>query len=400
MKITSIEFENYKAFKEPQKLILKPITLLIGKNSSGKSAVAKLFTLLENSLTYKIDEPLLLVNNGVELGGVYADIVYNKNPAGNTLKFKIEFSTGETVKIAIVQEKLNYPLTIYEWSIEGNDKYLSLQYSPENGYTGSNNGKKYTCKFNGFLPIELLDEDGNNLIGKLAISPNVDVDYIGPFRMLPNREYYLSGKIKYDKIGIQGENAYSMLGVSKLMKKELHENVATWFEEHFDGWRLNTEGEDSIRTLLSKNGIDVNIVDVGQGMNQVLPLVVRSFENSKDAIIVSEQPELHLHPAAHGDLVELFAHSAKKHNHNFVIETHSENFLSRLRKLVVEGTIIKSTDVVIYWVNDAKSGGQQLSEIGITEDGVLSDWPEGVFGENISEIIEIRKAIRRKNETK
>jgi predicted ATPase len=45
---------------------LKPITILIGKN--GKSSIAKLFTLLENSFRGGINEPLLLSNDGVELG--------------------------------------------------------------------------------------------------------------------------------------------------------------------------------------------------------------------------------------------------------------------------------------------------------------------------------------------
>ena len=58
MKLKSISFENYKAFYERQTIQLKPITVLIGKNSSGKSSIAKLFTLLENSLMANSDEPL------------------------------------------------------------------------------------------------------------------------------------------------------------------------------------------------------------------------------------------------------------------------------------------------------------------------------------------------------
>lgn len=60
MKVKSISFENYKAFHEKQTMQLKPITILIGKNNSGKSSIAKLFTLFENSLQGDIDEPLLL----------------------------------------------------------------------------------------------------------------------------------------------------------------------------------------------------------------------------------------------------------------------------------------------------------------------------------------------------
>jgi predicted ATPase len=76
MKVKSISFENYKAFFERQTMQLKPITILIGKNSSGKSSIAKLFTLFENSLMGDIDEPLLLSNNGVELGDEFDNLFF------------------------------------------------------------------------------------------------------------------------------------------------------------------------------------------------------------------------------------------------------------------------------------------------------------------------------------
>ncbi len=44
--ITKIKFKNYKLFKQTQTLEIKPITILIGKNSSGKTAVLKLPTLI------------------------------------------------------------------------------------------------------------------------------------------------------------------------------------------------------------------------------------------------------------------------------------------------------------------------------------------------------------------
>ena len=37
--LRKISFKNYKPFKDWQELELRPITILIGKNSSGKSAM-------------------------------------------------------------------------------------------------------------------------------------------------------------------------------------------------------------------------------------------------------------------------------------------------------------------------------------------------------------------------
>jgi len=232
----------------------------------------------------------------------------------------------------------------------------------------------------------------------------IDVDYIGPFRILPKRYFYLTGETYFRDTGITGENAYAMLGISKLKKdSELYKKVGKWYKEHFDGWELKVDDRGKkplIQILLSKNDTDVNIVDVGQGMNQALPLVVRANVTDRpDSIIVLEQPELHLHPAAHGDLAELFAKSAKENNQTFIIETHSENMLLRLRKLVVENDFgFTKDDVIIYWLEDAELKGQELMEITIDENGVLSDWRDGVFDEGLKEVLEMQKALNRKEQ--
>jgi predicted ATPase len=195
-----------------------------------------------------------------------------------------------------------------------------------------------------------------------------------------------------------------MLGVSKLEKKDkLYEKVGEWYKEYFDGWELivdDTSKKPLIQILLSKNDTEVNIMDVGQGMNQALPLVVRAnVADRPDSIIVLEQPELHLHPAAHGDLAELFAKSAKENNQTFIIETHSENIILRLRKLIVENDFgFTKDDLIIYWIEDAELKGKELREITVDEEGVLSDWTEGVFNEGMKEILEMQKALRRKEQ--
>lgn len=54
-------------------------------------------------------------------------------------------------------------------------------------------------------------------------------------------------------------------------------------------------------------------------------------------LIVVEEPETHLHPAAHGDLAERFVDSfIEDSNKRYLIETHSQNFVLRLRRLIAE----------------------------------------------------------------
>ncbi|MEH1802733.1 MAG: DUF3696 domain-containing protein [Nostoc sp.] len=403
MKLKSVSFENYKAFSEKQTMQLKPITVLIGKNSSGKSSIAKLFTLFENSLMGNIDIPLLLNNNGVEFGGEFDNLFFENNPGGIPLIFNIVFDNDVQIEIGLLKKVDGYGLDIFQWKYKDKTHEFELELN-DDGYFDTISKKTYECEFKGFIPNKFFKKNSTKNLSKSFEIEQIVVDYIGPFRILPKRYFYLTGQTQFRYTGITGENAYAMLGISKSKKDdELYKNVGRWYKEHFDGWELKVDDRGKkplIQILLSKNDTDVNIVDVGQGMSQVLPLVVRAnITDRPDSMIVIEQPELHLHPAAHGDLAELFAKSAKENNQTFIIETHSENMLLRLRKLIVENDFgFTKDDVIIYWLEDAEIKGKELMEITIDEDGVLSDWRDGVFDEGLKEVLEMQKALNKKDE--
>ena len=84
-------------------------------------------------------------------------------------------------------------------------------------------------------------------------------------------------------------------------------------------------------------------------MGQILPIAVRcNMEDEDDTIIVIEQPELHLHPAAHNCVAAMFANTSLSNNHRYIIETHSKNILLGIRSAVVDKSIpLKKEDVVI-----------------------------------------------------
>lgn len=66
--ITKIKFKNYKAFPDFEELELRPVTLIIGKNSSGKSSILKLIALLTSMVNENYWLPSLKVND-IVLGG-------------------------------------------------------------------------------------------------------------------------------------------------------------------------------------------------------------------------------------------------------------------------------------------------------------------------------------------
>lgn len=79
-----------------------------------------------------------------------------------------------------------------------------------------------------------------------------------------------------------------------------------------------------------------HINNVGFGISQILPVIVESVLASKDAFVIVEQPELHLHPRAQAEIADLFISTAKDNGNRYFIETHSEHIFLRLRRRIAE----------------------------------------------------------------
>jgi predicted ATPase len=142
--------------------------------------------------------------------------------------------------------------------------------------------------------------------------------------------------------------------------------------------------------------INVNLKDVGEGMSQALPLVTCAMMPAdKDTLIIMEQPELHLHPSAHGALAQLFAESTKEQkSKRYLIETHSQNFVLRLRRLIAEGSL-SPDDMALYFVDfDEENHVSNLKAITIDNQGEVDFWPDNIFNEGLDEVLAIRRAQR------
>ncbi len=424
MNITKVTFENYKAFKFRQELCIKPITIVIGKNSSGKSVVARLPLLLARWLSSSAKTPLEVKFNKLTFGERFQDVIYNRFEHG-AVSFGIRFegNTNTSELEAVIQTIIGkLPIQIIsrfllksgddfilELSLKGEqpkDPFAPRLYQAKGNYEGD-----VLVEFTGILPEKMTNlKDNTTIVLPTLTSLHEEIraaieniEYIGPFRDLPKFSYNYSKDTSVHP-GYKGETAYQMLGRDAIqVERKIVEAVGDWYAENLGGWKLDItpRGEEFEIILSSPDdpAVKINLMNVGSGMSQVLPLVVRMFlENGKNGgIDIFEQPELHLHPAAHGNLAELFVAAAQREKGRFIIETHSENFLLRIRRLIVNGTL-QHDDVIIYWVDDEERPGSMLKLIHINEDGELDDWPEGVFSEDYDELIAIRETQRRKRE--
>ncbi len=371
--INKISFKNYKLFKEKQTLEIKPITILIGKNNSGKSAVLKLPTLISESLKGEFSEPISL-NSKVNIGKKYEDLFYNKEILSDSIDFEI-YDEKETLKVSIIGDR-NYKIEVKEYTL--NDLPLKITKSSLKGFKTSK-----------------------------VKSLNLNYDYIDAFREFPKEGYLtdIYGKINY--IGLSGLNAFKLLAQYKKDNNPLISAISKWFAINFEGWNIeikeiigSIEGFDF--TLSNSKIKNINILNTGSGIRQVLPLIVRSFMPvEEETLIIIEEPESHLHPAAHGNLAQRFVESYfEDKNKRYLIETHSENFILRLQNMIADPDIpFSPNDLQIYYVDyNEKTQESELRPIIIEEDGEIEDWPENVFNESVDEVFKLRRNQKKRKE--
>lgn len=387
VKLKNISFSSYKKFEDKGVVEIRPITILIGKNSSGKSSISKLFPMFEKALCASSLSPFSFENDGVALGASFSDISHNGNNIG--LSFGLEYEDGFGLNIEFISKMGNYDYWIkrYQVSFAGMHSILE-QKKDQSAYFDINSNKEYSSYgFRGFVNEEFLKANGINSVRPYRLH----TDYIGPFRVFPKRVYCQRISSLSNKVGYDGSWAYDNLNLSK----ELLSVVSGWYSSKF-GCELTLKQLDngvfSVNVRNKNSGHETNIADEGQGMSQILPIVTRcNMVDEKDTVIAVEQPELHLHPAAHEAVAELFVETSKKNNHRYVIETHSKNLLLEIRNLVADKTNpFTKDDVIIYYVNECGDNAV-LDEIGIDENGNVSDWPEEVFNESFELMKKLRK---------
>lgn len=377
--LSKIYFKNYKAFNGVNEIELKPITLLLGKNSSGKSSITKLLAMLSAAMNGKKGILLPLVVDGVRVAVKYEDLFHNHFTSD--MELGVMYDDGTDISCSYLMD---------------NGKLYAQSYGVKKSATNrivKEFSKEDSAKFKGFLHEEILNENEIDL-GTLGFS----VNYLGPIReqLLPSFAY--SGSNADTQIGSKGEKALDILLGSLIEENDLFENVSDWFDRHLEGQRLemvsNGPNSGTYSLYVKRNGVLVNAVDVGQGLTQVLPVIVESFLPNSMDIEIMEQPAIHLHPAAHAQVAYRLVESAKTLNKKYVIESHSKNFLLELRKIVALKELdVTPDDIAVYYINSDESGSF-IEKITIDENGDLNQWPDGLFEEGyqlLKDILEGRK---------
>lgn len=135
----------------------------------------------------------------------------------------------------------------------------------------------------------------------------------------------------------------------------------------------------------------VDLMSVGVGVSQLLPVLVMCLLAEPGSLILLEQPELHLHPAVQQDLGDFLLAIAQS-GRQLIVETHSEHVVSRLRRRIAEDTtdlLVDDVHIVFAW---QEQGQSQYQRVKPNRYGALEEWPPGFFDQASYEAQAIIKA--------
>lgn len=140
--------------------------------------------------------------------------------------------------------------------------------------------------------------------------------------------------------------------------------------------RKGTKPSDPFQILVNVEGATAfNLTDVGYGVSQSLPIVVDCLRAEAHTIFLLQQPEVHLHPRAQAALGSFLGAVSKVGHKRFVIETHSDYLLDRLRMDAREGKVLKPEDVSILYFERADRGAVRIHEMTLDSAGNLQNAP-------------------------
>lgn len=421
--LTELKLTNFRIFDDEVTVRFRPITVLIGRNSSGKSTIIKFLLMLQQSLGAGRTQFLSPEGDLVNLG-IFAELK-NALTRKRNLRFELtakgldpQLSSIVTSYLSEVGEfqpdRFMYKAeAIVSYSVKprvvSRASYSLLD--DESGEVIATDTWDAPAFWSGppvpdilrppsnsegeAEPIEVSSERQDALVHFLALQGIIEaarhqvnaIRHITPVRAEAQRVIVASSP-PIDNVGQRGENTLPHL--HRMITE--HPRDYDFLLPHLQrvAGISGVEFKTSIRPrwvsqAFAKNkatGANVHIADYGFGVSQCLPIFVQGAIMPAYTTLMVEQPEAQLHPTAQLEMGSYFADLWRQRQVGSVIETHSDNILLRLRRLVALGELDPQDISVAYFTTDATNPGKPIvKNLDINRNGSLSaGLPPDFFG--------------------
>ena len=129
-----------------------------------------------------------------------------------------------------------------------------------------------------------------------------------------------------------------------------------------------------------------NLIDVGYGVSQVLPVITELLRPDAASMFLLQQPEVHLHPSAQAALGTLLCEVAATDGRQLIVETHSDHLINRVRMDVRDADVrLSPNDVsILYFERDELE--VRIHSLRLDGEGNVLDAPASYGGFFMAEI--------------
>ncbi len=404
MRINDIEkfvLEDVRCFEGRHEFNIRPLTFLVGENSTGKSTVLGCLQSLVSSFESGVD-----FNSEPYLMGTFADIARKSRPRKTRLEIGITFAYP-----GLKGGKLQIFLKFREEKNRTEPVVDEMRWVfPDGEIIRSENGSRHGPSDSSFALQVAGGENSKKFhfpAKKGQLGPLLSLSVLRLLFFLQEHtgnseareiEEFLSRQFKKEKDGreqssmgileelefpLLSENSYSIAPVRSRPKRTYDPLIEAETPEGSEIpmflMRLSATSKDEWNDL-KKNILDFgkasglftdvgvkhlgkfgdpfqlqvrvrgprsNLMDVGYGVSQVLPILVRIL-NAENTRFLLQQPEVHLHPKGQAELTSLFVDVIKNRQNSFVIETHSDYMIDRARIEIMRGRLDPEDLSLIY----------------------------------------------------
>ena len=423
---------DFRCFREQQTARLAPLTLLVGENSTGKTSFLAAVRAMLQVGSYHEDPDFRAPPYDL---GSFREIAYRQAPSGNrggADSFGLGFKyAGEIEAISVdatftLGDGAAPTLSTVRWSAD--DVWVREHREADATHTdmGCSSGawslpplrdpdRRYLYGGDAHAFDRLLTTGvGSGTTGDLnprhgagGVLPSED-DHVklirlffennafasgalagAPIRSSPLRTYH-PGRLVQHPQGLSVPAYLANMHARnpdewQKMKNDLEEfgRTSGLFDEIFVR-RLGRHEYEPFQLEVRKwgkrrKGARRNLIDVGYGVSQVLPLLVDLLEPNGSSRLLLQQPEVHLHPSAQARLGSLLCATAGAQC-QLIVETHSDYIVDRiLLDIRDKRTDLKPDDVsILYFERDDLS--VTIHSIRIDDEGNVLDAPAGYRG--------------------
>jgi predicted ATPase len=418
MKVRTIKIENYKSHKYKE-ILFQDFNILIGENGAGKTAILEVFDLIKfpgseiGDIEEKVfgginDNETKTVNFVLEIELSYDErkkyihrfFLNNFERISHTSflkKLKITFSIKVSgKKINESSKRFDRKITITDMEILGtNNKYIKILKEDTKNSDKVNASKLLEGNFLENISFSSNNDFDIHISKKLEEDPHIaDIDktmhltnlfqtnflndffsllyYIPADRQVQKKasEGYVES-LKDDKQGISLVSHMSLLWFNNEERFNQIADLCKRILPNIEKIRLQKYPDGHVTIKITKKNIKerITFTEESKGIENIFVLIWKIATSEDGAIVLLDEPELHLHPGAQKLLYDFIEKESNK-GKQFFLATHSMVFIYKtpLKNILV---ILNREESIINNLSEMIKAADIKNEIGhnIDEDG-------------------------------